>query len=313
MASSYSLRFRLNYQAPGDNLNIWGLVLNTGVFQLLEDAIAKRLAFTLSGSKALTTAQGATDEARCAFLDVTGGTGGTITIPSVEKIYLVRNGASGDVVVTTGAGLTATLTPGEVNLVVSDASNVRPLGPNAQSVKEYVDAVAWTYNAGNLPAQAANAGKFLKTDGTNAAWQAQTPADLSSFGATAAQTWAMASALLAITPLGLKQSRAPVALAYGATVTPDLSLGRRFTLNASASFILSAPINASPGDVFEIMITNTAGGIVLAVAAAYNRENGLLVISPTNGHKNKLIFLVESVDGSNVGTDITYSGQRNRT
>lgn len=181
MASEYSLRFRLNYQAPGDNLNVWGLVLNAGVFQLLEDAIARRVAFTLSGSKALTTAQGATDEARCAFLDVTGGTGGSIVIPSVEKIYLVRNGASGDVVVTTGAGVTSTLTPGEINFVVCDASNVRPLGPNAQSIKDYVDGVAWTYNAGNLPAQAGNPGKFLKTDATTASWQQVQSADIGDF------------------------------------------------------------------------------------------------------------------------------------
>lgn len=181
MASTYSLRFRINYQAPGDNLNAWGLVLNTGVFQLLEDAIARRVAFALSGTKILSTANGATDEARCAFLDVTSGTGGTVTIPSVEKLYLVRNGGTGDVVVTTGAGLTATLTPGEVNLVVCDASNVRPLGPNAQSVKAYVDAVAWTYNAGNLPAQAGNAGKLLKTDGTTASWQTPLSTDIGDF------------------------------------------------------------------------------------------------------------------------------------
>lgn len=40
MPSSYSTSFRLNYQAPGDNLNVWGTTLNTGVFQLLEDALA---------------------------------------------------------------------------------------------------------------------------------------------------------------------------------------------------------------------------------------------------------------------------------
>ena len=50
MPSTYSSRFRLNFQAPGDNLNTWGLVLNSGVFQLLEDAVAKRIAFALSGS-----------------------------------------------------------------------------------------------------------------------------------------------------------------------------------------------------------------------------------------------------------------------
>lgn len=183
MASTWSVRFRLNYQAPGDNLNLWGLVLNTGVFQLLEDAIAKRVAFTLSGAKVLSTVNGATDEARCAFLDVTGGAGGTITIPSVEKLYLVRNGATGDVAVTTGAGAVATLTPGEVNWIVSDAANVRPLGPNAQSIKEYVDGVAWSYNAGNLPAQAGSAGKYLKTDGTTASWQHVTTASIPDFAA----------------------------------------------------------------------------------------------------------------------------------
>jgi len=113
MPSTWSSRFRLNFQAPGENLNTWGGLLNTQVFQLLEDAIAKRVAFSLSGSKTLTTANGATDEARCAFLDVTSGTGGTITIPPLEKMYLVRNAASGAVVITTGAGASATAVAGE--------------------------------------------------------------------------------------------------------------------------------------------------------------------------------------------------------
>jgi hypothetical protein len=170
MASTYSLRFRLNYQAPGDNLNVWGTTLNVGVFQLLEDAMAKRVPLTLSGAYTLATANGATDEARCAFLDVIGGSGGTITIPSVEKVYLVNNSSTGDAAVTTGAGAVATLAPGEMNLVVCDATNVKMLGVNGLSLKAYVDATAWTYNAGALPAQAGAAGKFVKTDGTTANW-----------------------------------------------------------------------------------------------------------------------------------------------
>jgi hypothetical protein len=178
MASSYSLRFRLNYQAPGDNLNLWGSILNVGVFQLLEDAMAKRVAFALSGAKTLTTALGATDEARCAFLDVTSGTGGTITIPGAEKLYLVRNGSTGDVTVTTGGGGVAVLVTGEMNWIVCDAVNVRPLGVSDQSIKAYVDGVAWSYNAGNLPAQAGAAGKYLKSNGATGAWQALGVADL---------------------------------------------------------------------------------------------------------------------------------------
>jgi hypothetical protein len=180
MASTYSLRFRLNFQAPGDNLNLWGTILNVGVFQLLEDAIAKRLAFTLSGAKTLTSALGASDEARSAFLDITGGTGGTITIPSVEKIYLVNNSATGNVVVTTGAGVVATVQPGEMNFVVCDAANVRMLGVNGLSLKDYVTSVAFSAS-GALPAQAGNAGKFVKTDGANATWQFPASTDLSDY------------------------------------------------------------------------------------------------------------------------------------
>jgi hypothetical protein len=112
---------------------------------------------------------------------VTGGTGGAITIPSVEKVYLVNNSSTGNVVVTTGAGTTATLASGEMNFVVCDAVNVRVLGVNGLSNKAYVDATAWSYNAGNLPAQAGANGKFLKTNGAVAGWALPVASDLSDY------------------------------------------------------------------------------------------------------------------------------------
>ncbi|MCA6254583.1 MAG: hypothetical protein IM665_05925, partial [Phenylobacterium sp.] len=50
MPSSYSTSFRLNLQAPGENLNTWGTNLNAGVFQLIEDALAGAVSQALSGS-----------------------------------------------------------------------------------------------------------------------------------------------------------------------------------------------------------------------------------------------------------------------
>jgi hypothetical protein len=205
MASTYSIRFRLNYQAPGDNLNAWGGILNVGVFQLLEDAMAKRVAFVLSGTKILTTANGAADEARSGFLDAISGTGGTVIIPSVEKIYLARNAASGNMIVTTGSGVTATFYPGEISFCVCDAVNVRkllpadfggsrisdlsdPVNPQDAATKAYADALAFTANAGILPAQPGNSGKFLKTVSSVASWQSVMTTDIPDYANQTAST-----------------------------------------------------------------------------------------------------------------------------
>jgi len=199
MPSTFSPRFRLNFQAPGDNLNTWGLILNGGVFQLLEDALARRAAFALSGAKTLTTANGLDDEARCAFLDVTGGTGGTITAPAVEKGYIVRNAASGDVTVTTGGGQVALIKPGEVVAIVGDGANFRrvqptdmvgarltglgaPLDPADAVTKGYADALA--FNEVDLPGQGpGTVGKYVKSDGSSASWEPVTTADVTDYAA----------------------------------------------------------------------------------------------------------------------------------
>ena len=189
MPSSYTSSFRLNIQAPGDNLNTWGTILNNGVFQLLEDALAGAVTQALSGSLTLSSVNGATDQARCLAINVTGGTGGTITAPGVKKLYFVRNTASGAVVITTGSGATASFAAGEVGFCYSpdgvnfyktslqnDFGGARLLNvgsPTANTdgaTKGYVDGVAFTMAAGSLPGQGGNAGKALITNGTVASW-----------------------------------------------------------------------------------------------------------------------------------------------
>jgi hypothetical protein len=189
MPSTYTSSFRLNLQAPGDNLNTWGVQLNNGVFQLLEDALAGAVTQALSGSLTLTSVNGATDQARCLALNITGGTGGTITAPGVKKLYFVRNASSGAVVVTTGAGATASFAAGDVGFCYSpDGINYyrttvttafggailtgvgTPSANTDAATKGYVDGVAFTMAAGSLPGQTGNAGKALITDGTTASW-----------------------------------------------------------------------------------------------------------------------------------------------
>lgn len=258
MPSTYSLRFRLNLQAPGENLNTWGAVQNVQVFQLLEDAIAKRVAFSLSGPKTLTTANGAEDEARCAFLDVTSGTGGTITIPPLEKIYLIRNSASGDVTVTTGAGVTAVVAAGGIATVVCDASNVRLVRDSEMATRAYVQGIAFD-SVGGLPDVTGNPGKYVYSDGAAASWRQIVVSDVDGaapIDAPQFTTGADVAGVLTLTGTA-KQNVTAIAAA-----DLDLSSAGLFTksISANTTFTFSnLPVADEDGMAFAVRLTISSG------------------------------------------------------
>lgn len=159
MPSNFTTSARFTLQATGENNNTWGAILNQGVFQLVDDNVNGRLGFALSGAKTLVTANGATDEARMKFLDVTGGSGGTITIPAAPKGYYVRNASAGNVVVSAGGATTATLKAGDIQPVFSDGASVYNLRIAGQSLQDYIaSAITGT---GQLPPAAGNLGMSL--------------------------------------------------------------------------------------------------------------------------------------------------------
>jgi hypothetical protein len=171
MPSSYTASARFTLQATGENNNTWGVILNQGVFGLVDDNINGRLGFALSGVKLLTTANGAPDEARLAFLDITGGTGGTVTIPAVPKGYFVRNAAAGSVSISAGGALSAVFATGDAGPVFSDGATVYGLMLGGKSLRSFItdanqaiiDYVNLTISAGSvsLPPAAGNLGKAL--------------------------------------------------------------------------------------------------------------------------------------------------------
>ena len=124
MPSTATTRNRLEKQGTGENNNSWGTKLNTTAFDLIDAALDGMEDYTLSGTKTLSSTNYAADESRMRFQNITGGTGGTVTIPAVEKLYLVRNGSSGDVIFTTGSGDTATIPTGNVEWISCDGTNV---------------------------------------------------------------------------------------------------------------------------------------------------------------------------------------------
>lgn len=180
MPSSWSSSLRFELQFTGENINLWGDKLNA-VLAHADYAVAGWLTKPLTGNASLATANAADDEARAAMLKFTGAGPFTVTLPAVSKSYLVWNACAGAVTLTTGAGATVVVEPGDIVCVMTDGSQVKTPGYGGLSIKDYVAQTAWTYNAGNLPAQAGNAGKFVRTDGTNASWAALQAADLTDY------------------------------------------------------------------------------------------------------------------------------------
>lgn len=191
MPSSYTASLRLTLQATGENLNTWGNILNSGVFQLVDTAIAGRFASSASGAISLTAISGASDQARNAILDITGGTGATITAPAVSKIYFASNASSGDLVFTTGGATNATLQSGERIPVFSDGTNfyrlrllnmqgerlqnlATPTGNNDAVTKAYADGLAFAST--DLPGINSGTRYFtVSNDGSAALWKRTLP------------------------------------------------------------------------------------------------------------------------------------------
>jgi hypothetical protein len=168
MPSSYTSSARYTLQATGENNNTWGVILNNGVFQLVDDNVNGRLAFTLSGAKVLTTALGATDEARMAFLDVESGTGGSITLPAVSQGHFVRNGAAGNVTVEAGGVTSALFGPGDAGPVFSDGANVYPIMIAGFSLAAYI--ALQVTGGSDLPSPIGNLGKVMIVRNPGPAW-----------------------------------------------------------------------------------------------------------------------------------------------
>jgi hypothetical protein len=211
MPSSWSSSLRFELQFTGENINLWGDKLNA-VLSHADFAVAGCLVKTLTADYVLTTANAGDDEARAAVLKFTGAGPFAVTVPSLSKLYSVWNACTGVVTITTGAGSSVAVQPGEVVPILCDGANVMrsqgvafggqrlqsladPTGPQDAATKAYADALAFTANAGILPGQIGNAGKFLKTNGTTASWQAISTADLSDNAAFLGRAIALAVAL----------------------------------------------------------------------------------------------------------------------
>lgn len=138
MASTYS-SLKIQLMATGENSGTWGNVTNDNLGVAIEEAIAESADVTFSGSNVSIslTDTNASQTARNLRLNLTGtGLGATtaLTVPDIEKPYIINNGLSDAVEVKNSTGSNVTVPAGKTMWVYSTGSNVVDVTTHATSL-----------------------------------------------------------------------------------------------------------------------------------------------------------------------------------
>jgi len=129
MASTFS-NLGLNLQATGENSGTWGAITNVNL-QDIDNAISGVFNLTVTGS---TTLAFTTNSSSTTFTDESGrnktiilsgslsATTITITVPNIEKDYIIINNSGATAVISSGGSTTVSIATGSKNIVVVNPS-----------------------------------------------------------------------------------------------------------------------------------------------------------------------------------------------
>ena len=179
MTDTASARLRLRLQETGGNTNTWGILLDLAL-ELVDEAIAGLETIALTSNYTLTSTNYVSDQARNAVLKFTGAGPFTVTIPSVEKVYIVWNACTAATTITTGSGDTVVIDTTDIVVVFCDGTNVKTLGYGGLSLKAYIAASVLTAT-GTLPSTTGNEGKALIVRSLAATWDQFLSTDIADY------------------------------------------------------------------------------------------------------------------------------------
>ena len=92
MASSYSTNLALTLPVQGELSGTWGTAVNTGITNMVDEALGYQAYSATGGADTLTIPDGSTGVARSIYIQLNGTGGGSVAVPTTKtKMYFVFN------------------------------------------------------------------------------------------------------------------------------------------------------------------------------------------------------------------------------
>ena len=317
--ATFTSRIRLEKQANGENSGTWGTVLNQNVIDLVDEAIAGYTIVSCSATAVeLTTNNGSSDQARSAVLEFQGTLTSSvdITIPSVSKIYYIKNNTSGSYPITLKTAATTaktTVAQGGTAPFICDAVNVIA-GQDAVGLGLGTAATLnfGTADANLIPVSSADA-RYVPISTSSTISSNKTFSKTVTFTSTTTHSGtavfnAQISATSSATFSGAVGTPI-VSLSAATSVALDLSSGNDFGITLGNATTLVNPTNAKIGQTGTIAVKQDGtGSRTLSYGDAYNFASGTApTLSTAAAATDILIYKVREVSSVDVASILNVS------
>lgn len=316
MASTYSTNLKLQLMTTGENSTTWGTVTNTNLGTALEEAIGGSADVTFaSGNETLTLSNSnATQTARHLRLNLTGTTGGstrTLTVPDVEKAYIVNNGCADAIEVANSTGSNVSVPAGKTMWVYSTGSNVVDATTHLTSITL---GTALPVASGGIGTNTLTANNVLLGNGTSAP-QVVAPGTsgnvLTSNGSTWISSTAFVSGMIMMWSGSVGSIPSGWVLCDGTNSTPNLT--DKFVIGAGNTY--DPDDTGGSADAIVVSHTHTASSSVtdpghshtysrFSTASPYNQTNSL--VDPSGSYQNNTTETATT--GISVSTTVDSAG-----
>jgi len=304
--ATFTSRIRLEKQDNGANSGTWGTVLNQNVIDLVDDAVAGYTIVSCSSAITLSSNNGSADQSRSAILELQGTLTSSvdITIPSVSKIYFVKNNTSGSHAITLKTAATTaktTVTQGGTGPFICDGTNVftgadtTGLGLGTAATLNF-----GTGDANLIPVSSADI-RYIptSTSSTISSNKVFSGTVITSGTATftSATTFSATVSAASSTTFAGAVGTPEVSIASATSMNVDFSAGNNFAITLGTNATLAGAVNGKVGQSGTITITQDGtGSRTLSYGASYNFPSGTApTLSTAAAAKDIIVYKVREV------------------